>query len=105
MSNKYIAAPSTHDESLTSDKKTITASDIYDGASTFKRGLDVVMIGGGGNYLSQFQWISYAYDEPTTTTERYRFYSAANQGGTVLATFTFTYSDASKSTPPNGSWS
>lgn len=58
-----------------------------------------------GSYLSRFDWRSYSYDEPTTTTERYRFYSEANQGGSVLATFTFTYTDSGKSTPPNGSWS
>lgn len=105
MSNKFISAPSIHDETVAGDKKSVTASDVYDSGTTFKRGLDVYMIGGGGNYLSQFQWVSYAYDEPTDMTERYRFYSAANQGGTVLATFTFTYADSSKSTPPNGSWS
>lgn len=58
-----------------------------------------------GAYLSKIPWLSYGYDEPTSITERYRFYSEANQGGSVLATFTFTYANSSKSTPPNGSWS
>jgi hypothetical protein len=104
MSNKFITAPTIHDESIVSDKKAITSTDVYTSATTFNRGLDVYMVG-GGSYLNKFDWVSYGYDEPTTTTERYRFYSAADQGGSVLATFTFTYEDSSKSTPPNGSWS
>jgi hypothetical protein len=104
MSNKYLTAPNEHSTSAIGDKKVITATDIESG-TTIRRGLDVNVIAQRGNYLAQFPWKSYDYDEPTTTTERYRFYSESALAGDLLATFTFTYDDSSKSTPPSGSWS
>lgn len=104
MSNKYLTAPNIHSTTSISDKKAITATDIELG-TTVRRALDVNIAAASGNYLAKFNWKSYDYDEPTTTTERYRFYSESALAGDLLATFTFTYDDSSKSTPPSGSWS